>query len=187
MTTCIEKNIRLNDWIDYSTAGATSVVELGAGFFNRLSAVNDSVSEKIGIEIWKPYIDNAKYNDCIKIEGDALDYRKLLVGYEPEICMLIDILEHFDKKVAIDLIASLKKDFEKIILMIPCGLYAQNKDVTGYGAHNHQTHRSYWYDDDILSLGFQENIKDSTFHVRNVSAGHDTACYFCRWSCDGSK
>jgi hypothetical protein len=177
----IEKDMVLLPWINSETSGFNTVVELGAGFFNRLESTD--CKYKIGIEIWAEYIANAKYNKCTKIQGDLLEYRRLLPGLNlgAYVCMLIDVLEHFDKEVAIKLIKDLKKDFKKIILMIPCGIYAQDKDVTGYGAHEYQTHRSYWSKDDILNLDFQENINSPDFHLKNVKAGDDTSCFFCTW------
>jgi hypothetical protein len=69
----IYKNINLTQWINENTFDSICVVELGAGFFDKLSMVHGNVMIKIGIEIYKPYIDNAKYHNCIKIHGDALN------------------------------------------------------------------------------------------------------------------
>lgn len=69
----IIKKIDKNEWINENTKDSKCVVELGAGFFNRLKSVNSNVKIKIGIEIYKPYIDNSSYHDCIKIHGDILD------------------------------------------------------------------------------------------------------------------
>ena len=139
----IEKKLNFHNWIRENTVNAKSVVELGAGFFNRFSDVHNTVKQKIGIEIYKPYIDNAKYHNCVKIHGDALDYRNLLKEYELDVVMLIDVLEHFDKDVGFELIGNLKKDFNKILLMLPFGLYEQDKDITGFEGHEYQKHRSY--------------------------------------------
>jgi hypothetical protein len=180
----IYKNVRLDEWIKNNTATTTSIVELGAGFFAKLSAVHPNVQLKIGIEIYKPYIDNATYHDCIKIHGSALNYKELLKDYVVDTVMIIDVLEHFDKNVGYELINNLKNDFKKILLMLPAGTFAQDKDVTGFGGHEYQTHKSYWYIDDIKNLSFTENIIDSTFHSSPERTSHnlDTACYFGVWT-----
>lgn len=177
----MSKRIFTPIWIEKNTKGSNSVVELGAGFFNRLSAVNKEVNNKIGIEIYKPYIDNAKYNDCIKIEGDILNYDILLKDYEKDTVMIIDVLEHFDKNVGFELIERLKKDFNKIILMLPIGVYEQDKDVTGHGGHEYQTHKSYWYEEDVKKLNFTFDDIDEDYHQSRKKDNLDTACYFGVW------
>jgi hypothetical protein len=180
----INKSVNLSQWINENTVTSRSVVELGAGFFRRLENVHSNVKTKIGIEIYKPYIDNATYHNCIKIHGDALKYRELLVGYDLDTVLIVDVLEHFEKEIGFKWINDLKQDFKKILLMLPAGRYEQNEDVTGFGGHEYQTHRSYWYVEDIEKLQFLQNIIDPTFH----SAHHagkiinvDTACYFGIW------
>jgi len=179
----MEQTVVFSDWLSLVTEGSISVVELGARLFDKLYLVNSTVKERIGIEIFQAHVDDVKYTDCVKIVGNALNYRELLSEYSPDTCMLIDVLEHFERDAALDLITKLKEDFEKIVLFIPCGKYEQNRDVTGYGAHEEQTHRSSWYDEDIMELGFHSNIKDPFFHKGSpmVATGEDTACYFCTW------
>ena len=175
--------IYLDKWINHNTYASDVVVELGAGFFDRLANVNESVKTKIGIEIYKPYIDNAKYDECIKIEGNLLRYKEYLTNYKLDTVMIIDVLEHFETNVALDLIENLKKDFNKILLMLPLGKYEQHQDVTGFGGHEYQTHKSYWYVNDVKKLEFHDNIIDSTFHSTEyrIKNNLDTACYFGVW------
>lgn len=180
----INKRVNLSQWINENTVGSTSVVELGAGFFRRLADVHNGVKTKIGVEIYKPYIDNATYHDCIKIHGDALKYRELLQGYELDTVLIVDVLEHFEKEVGFDWINELKKDFKKILLMLPTGKYEQNEDVTGFGGHEYQTHRSYWYIEDIEKLKFVHDVIDPVFHPKHHGgkiSNSDTACYFGVW------
>ena len=181
----VTKKVNLSQWINQNTVGSTSVVELGAGFFRRLADVDSSVKTKIGIEIYKPYIDNAEYHDCIKIHGDALKYRELLIGYDLDTVLIVDVLEHFEKEVGFNWINNLKQDFKKILLMLPVGKYEQHEDVTGFGGHEYQTHRSYWYVDDIEKLKFNRDYIDPTYHAINhmENLGNlDTACYFGIWN-----
>lgn len=177
----INKSMSLDEWINRNTKNSKSVVELGAGFFYRLANVHNTVPIKIGIEIWKPYVDNARYHNCIKIHGDIKNYKILLEKYDLDTVMIVDVLEHFDKEYGFKLIEDLKQNFNKIILMLPIGEYIQDKDVTGFGAHEYQKHRSYWYDEDILKLNFNENIIDLLFHNDNENKGLPTACYFGIW------
>jgi hypothetical protein len=179
-----KKYIELDNWINEKTASSKSVVELGAGFFNRLSNVNNNCIVRIGIEIYKPYIDNATYHNCIKINGDALKYKELLKNTSLDTVMIIDVLEHFEKDVAYKLISNLKKDFKKIILMLPYGLFEQHEDITGFGGHEYQTHKSFWYKEDVEKLKFNENVIDETFHSYKyrVENNLDLGCYFGVWN-----
>jgi hypothetical protein len=68
--------------------------------------------------------------------------------------------------------------------MLPVGKYEQNEDLTGYDNHEYQTHRSYWYINDILKLQFTKNIIDLKFHPKHCGEkinNVDTACYFGTW------
>lgn len=177
------KKIDKSEWINENTKGSKCVVELGAGFFNRLKSVNSNVKTKIGIEIYKPYIDNSYYHDCIKINGDILDYKELLKEYEFDTVMIIDVLEHLEKDVAFKLIADLKNDFNKILLDLPLGKYEQHEDTTGFDGHEYQTHRSYWFKEDIEKLKFNINVLDEYHHINSFRKDNnlDTGCYFGVW------
>lgn len=177
------KTVNLSQWINENTIGSQIVVELGAGFFRRLADVNNSVIKRIGIEIYEPYIKNATYNNCIKIHGDALKYNEYVTENDYDTVLLVDILEHFNMEDGLNLINRLKKDFKKILLMLPVGKFEQNEDVTGHEGHEFQTHRSYWYEDDINKLNFSINIIDTKFHVtkERINNNLDTGCYFGVW------
>lgn len=179
----MKRQINLHQWIYANTENSKCVVELGAGFFRRLSSVHPNVTHKIGIEIYGEYIKNAEYHDCIKIHGDALKYRELLINFPLDTVMIIDVLEHFEKNVGYELINNLKTDFNKILLMLPVGRYEQELDVTGYSGHEYQKHRSYWYEQDIYKLNFVDNKIDPFFHASEdrVNNKLDTGCYFGVW------
>jgi len=174
----IRRKVILEQWINENSATTKGVVELGAGFFNRLASVNSMVKLKVGIEIYKPYIDNAKYHDCIKIHGDVLNYRELLKDYDLDTVMIIDVLEHFDMDVAFNLINGLKEDFNKILLMLPVGNHPQETDLTGFDAHEYQTHRSTWNISDIYKLEFNKDYLDEYYHH---DIEKDSGCYFGVW------
>jgi hypothetical protein len=156
-------NYDFYNWLKCSTIDCESVLELGAGFFQNLNFVHNNVKIKTGIEIWQPYIDNSKSKpEVIKIQGDLRNYKNL--SDIRDCVILADILEHFERNEAINLFNSLKTDFRKICLMIPKGVQEQSEDLTGYGAHEYQQHRSFWYEQDLIDLGFTEIIVDNNFH-----------------------
>ena len=179
----MKRKIDLSFWIRENTETSKGVLELGAGFFRRLRDVHPNVKTKVGIEIYEEYIKNAEYNDCVKIKGDALKYNDYIDDYELDTVLIVDVLEHFDKEVGFEWIENLKKDFKKIMLMLPVGLFEQEIDVTGFGGHEYQKHRSYWYKSDIEKLNFNENIIDEKFHAtkERLVNNLDTGCYFDIW------
>lgn len=185
------KRVNLQQWIGEKTNGSTTVVELGAMFFEKLKHVAPTVQTKVGIEIWEPYIKSdvdhfgvPVIQDCVKIHGSILDYKELLKDYDKDTAMIIDVLEHFDKDVAFKLFEDLKSDFNKIILMVPAGEFPQTEDHSGFEAHEHQTHRSSWYEEDIEKLGFDEVVLDTMFHANPelIANNMDTGCWFCVWT-----
>jgi hypothetical protein len=186
----INKRVNLNNWINLNTINSKTVIELGSMFFEKLSHVSPTVETRVGIEIWEPYLKSEVdhfgkpvFKDCIKIHGDVLNYRNLVKDYTFDTVMIVDVLEHFDKDVAFELINDLKEDFNKIILMVPSGEFPQDVDHSGFGAHEYQKHRSYWYQSDIEKLGFTENVLDAHFHSNPelVANNMDTGCWFCVW------
>jgi hypothetical protein len=171
--------VNLDSWIAKNTIDSNTVLELGAGFFNRLEAVHSNVKRKIGIEIWEPYIKNSTCNDCEKILGDILEYESLVSIDEIDTVLLVDVIEHFDSKTADLLITKLIDQFNKVLLMIPEGNHPQTEDVTGHGAHEYQTHRSTWYAKDFEKYNPTEIILDQTFHAG--AKGKDAGCLFITW------
>lgn len=177
------KDFNWYTWVAEELRGYDTILELGAGFFNRLDIPDSASVRKIGIEIYKPYIDNARNKkDCIKILGDMRDYRRLTsnLWVGSKVAMFFDSLEHIDHASGIKLIEDLKQDFDKIIIMIPRGHCVLENDVTGFNNDEGQRHKSYWYDQDILGLGMTEILVDDTFH-KNNHTNPDKGCYFAKW------
>jgi hypothetical protein len=171
--------VDLNSWIRWATTGSQTVVEFGAMFFDKLACV--AAPKKIGIEIWEPYIRDAKYHECQKIHGDFTIFESLIEDKDLDCAMFIDTLEHINREDAFELMSRVMNKFNKVILMIPEGNHPMDEDVTGYEAHTYQTHRSTWYAKDLIDLGFLEEkiTLDPTFHS---TEGRDTGCLFAVWS-----
>ena len=144
-----QERIELDAWIRSNTEGCQCVVELGSMFFQKLACVHPDVPKKIGIEIWQPYIERAKYHDCVQIHGDLRKFEDLVDCADMDCCMMIDVLEHFDKATALELVERIKQSFNKFLLFIPEGLHPQTKDAFKLGADKYQTHRSTWLADEI--------------------------------------
>ena len=153
----------MQTWMTQQTKGHKCVVEMGSMLFTRLAQVDPGVSRRIGIEIWEPYIENAKFHDCEKIHGDMREFDTLLPEDARDCVMFIDTLEHLVKDEALDVLERCKARFQKILIFAPEGKCVQEEDVTGYGAHEAQTHRSSWTKAELEHLDF-EVIEDPDYH-----------------------
>jgi len=170
-------------WLKDETTNCTSVVEFGSMFFGVLSLIHETVKNRIGIEIHKPYIDKATFHNCIKIHGNMKNYRELVDKKYFDCALFVDSLEHLNEEEAIQLIESCKVDFNKIVLMIPEGLHPQTYDLMNMGAEEYQTHRSVWTLEKLQALNFN-CVLDKHFHEfgderdKNKNSG----CLFCTWN-----
>jgi hypothetical protein len=165
----------LADWISENTENTKVTVEFGSMFFDKLS--HSQSLKKIGIEIHKPYIDRAKYFDCLKICGDFKNFEDYIAESDMDVAMFIDTLEHLNRSEAFELMSRVMQKFKKVILMIPEGLHEQHHDHFNLGADKHQTHRSTWFRDDVEALGFSNIVVDPIFHRGSKSPG----CIFAVW------
>jgi hypothetical protein len=170
----------LYKWFNHETAGIKTVVEFGAGFFDNLAHLNASVTKKIGLEIWQPYIDNAKFHECEKLQADFTKFEDYVNEADMDCALFVDTLEHITKEAAFELMPRVMEKFNKVMLMIPEGHYPLEEDVTGFGAHEYQTHKSTWYAEDIEKLGFDRIVRHPTFHPK--VEGQDTSCIFATWN-----
>ena len=162
----------LNSWLCTNTEDCKTVVEFGAGYFDKLAEVHTNVKKKIGIEICKEYITEAKYTDCEIIHGDYRDYRSLIETKDMDCALFVDALEHIKMDDALLLIDYMQKDFNKILLMMPEGCHPQ------VGGTSHQAHLSTWYFEDVLKLRFQYISLQPNFHKQK---GKDGGCFFAIW------
>lgn len=63
---------------------------------------------------------------------------------------LLDVIEHMEKDVGIEVIDLMKKVARRqIVVYTPFGFMEQHEDAWGYGEHDLQTHRSGWYPEDF--------------------------------------
>tara|TARA_R110000787_G_scaffold102000_4_gene207770 strand:- start:1388 stop:1924 length:537 start_codon:yes stop_codon:yes gene_type:complete len=170
--------VDLNSWIRWATTESQTVVEFGSMFFERLEHVNGN---RIGIEIYKPYIDAARFHECTKIQGDFRYFESLVSEDDMDCAMFVDSLEHITREEAFSLMSRVMDKFNKVIIMIPEGNHPMEQDETGYGGHEWQTHRSTWNAQDLVELGFEEKeiTLDPGFHNHPE---RDTGCLFAVWS-----
>lgn len=162
----------LINWIQSNTAGVQSVVDFGAGRFDKLNYVHSDVERKMGIEIWLDYFSEPPAPGCRRKQGDMRNYRILVDDDDMDCALFVDSLEHLRRRDAVYLIYNIQQDFNKILLMIPEGNHPQK------GATKYQKHLSSWSFLDIKNLGFQEINLQPKFHAVE---GKDQGCIFAIW------
>lgn len=80
------------------------------------------------------------------INADALEYVRTLPDKSFDVALLIDVLEHFTRDDAFELLRQLKRVCrQKIILFLPFGETPQDE----YGGNPHQRHQSTWSPEDF--------------------------------------
>jgi len=159
-------------WISVNTQNSISVVDFGAGYFGKLSFVSPNVKYKIGIEIFQEYIDESRFEDCVKVNGNFLKYRELVNSKFYDTALIIDALEHVTKEEAFKFIQMLQEDFNRILLEIPIGNHPQKGNKNKW-----QEHKSTWSVNEIELMGF-DVVYISNYHTDKQK---DSGCLFANW------
>ncbi len=127
------KNI-IRLWVEEFSSSIHTVLDLGVGkgTYKKIYTEKKSKPLKhakwIGIEAWKPYIDEFKlesyYDQIINQDIRKVDYTAL-----PKIDLVFagDVLEHVTKEEAVEVINQLMKKSDKIIISIPIIHYPQEE------------------------------------------------------------
>ena len=149
-------------WIWLNTRGRSSVLDLGAGLLYSSLNIHQSVPWVGGIEVYAPYLEKARHPtiDYHAICGDMTEWRRLVpADFVPDCSMMIDTLEHIERRAALDFVSDLQTSFNLILLFVPIGEHPQNSDAWEMGNDFHQTHKSTWYETDIREMGFDGYIE----------------------------
>lgn len=150
----------LHRWIAESTNGAACVVDLGAGFFDKLRYV-PPMTKKVGVEVFPAYLGYAPPG-VRAVLGDIRHWDRLVGADERDVAMLVDTIEHMSKADGVALLRGLKGSFRKIIVMTPDGYVEQKEDVTGF-ENEWQVHECGWSAEDLEAEGFTVEIVEN-FH-----------------------
>lgn len=168
----------MTEWIKNNTKGSISVVDFGCMLGSRFKMVASSVVNRIGIEIWKPYLD-APQTKFTPIHGDMRDFESLVDPKFYDCALFIDTIEHIPKDDGLILLKRVQELFNRIVLITPNGYFKWEVDVTGFDSHESQKHKSSWYEKDLGELGFETKvIKDYNPPIE----GNTKDCLFGVWN-----
>jgi len=121
---------------------------------------------KIGVDAHRPYLENAKYGEqFIKLNFMAEHLNEIFLPNSLDSVTLIDVIEHFEKEVAINVLSQVEDiAAKKVIIFTPRGFFKQIEvDHYGLGGESYQMHRSGWEVEDFQELGYNVVIF-SKFH-----------------------
>jgi len=163
----------LQAWITAETRGASCVVDLGAGFFDKLRYV-PPMARKIGVDVFPAYLGFAPPGVTARL-GDIREWDSLIQHDDCDVAMMIDVIDHMSKADGVRLLRGLKDVFRKILVMTPDGFVEQNEDVTGY-ENEWQVHECGWTAEELAAEGFKVELKE------NFHAHMGIGALFATWS-----
>ena len=127
---------------------------------------------KIGVDAHRPYLENAELGEqFIRLNLTAERLSELFLPNSLDSVTLIDVIEHFDKEVAFDVLRQVEEiAVKKVIVFTPKGFFQQiDVDHYGLGGEYYQKHRSGWEIEDFQKLGYNISIF-SRFHNQENKA-----------------
>jgi len=151
-------------------ADSRTVLDVGCGVGTTLKEFCCPI--KIGVDAHRPYLENAKFGEqFIKLNFTAERISELFLPNSLDSVTLIDVIEHFEKGVALDVLSQVEKiACKRVIVFTPRGFFKQiDVDHYGLGGESYQRHRSGWEVEDFQKLGYNVVIF-SKFHDQNNKA-----------------
>lgn len=149
---------------------SNTVLDVGCGIGETLDKLCCPI--KIGVDAHRPYLENVKSGEkFIKINFYAERLRELFLPKSIDSVTLIDVIEHFEKGVAWDVLHQVEEiAVKKVIVFTPRGFFQQlDVDHYGLGGESFQRHRSGWEVEDFEKLGYNTFIF-SKFHDQSNMA-----------------
>lgn len=162
-----KQGVVVGAWIRENTRGSSTVVDLGAGLFDKLSFVPPTC-HRIGIDIFPAYLGYAPIGVTAML-GDIRDWERLIEPKRRDTAMLIDVIEHLPKPDGEALLYGLVRSFRKVLVMTPDGYVRQDDDATGFG-NEFQNHECGWSKEELEDLGFVVELKPD-FHPPPIGRG----------------
>lgn len=149
---------------------SNTVLDVGCGVGETLGKFCCPI--KVGVDAHRPYLENTKLGETfLKINFRAEGLRELFLPKSIDSVTLIDVIEHFEKEVAWDVLCQVEEIAAKrVIIFTPRGFFRQ-LDVDHYnlGGESFQRHRSGWEVEDFQKLGYNILIF-SKFHDHSNKA-----------------
>lgn len=163
---------RLCPWIASETEGRSHTVDFGCGTGTYMGCCRSS--RVTGIELFGPYVEEARDEGHDVVHGDMLLFDQLLHSTEVDVAMFIDTIEHLEKGDGVELLKRCMKFFHKIIVFAPHGDCPQEECDNNPA----QKHLSSWWPEDLEGLGFRTRVARGYHRDENGNMRH---AIFSRW------
>jgi len=158
------------DTINELLSDSRTVLDIGCGVGETLKDFSCPI--KIGVDAHRPYLENAKDGEqFIKLNFMAERLSELFLPKSLDSVTLIDVIEHLEKGVALDVLRQVEEiAAKKVIVFTPRGFFQQlDVDHYGLGGESYQRHRSGWEVEDFQNRGYNIVIF-SKFHDQKNKA-----------------
>ena len=150
-------------------ADCRSVLDVGTGLMDSLAGSPCEV--KIGLDAHRPYLEHRRVTDAVPVHADALSLGKLFVPGAVDLVTMMDVIEHFPKDDALELLRQAETVAgRRTLVATPRGAFPQeNHDQYGLGGEELQQHRSSWEVEDLTGLDYRVAIVKALHGPENVS------------------
>lgn len=145
----IEKTLRKE------LADCKSVLDLGCGPSSPLKNLKKTPAMEfysVGVDVFEPYI--LRNVEREKIHSKYINADILSIDFPPksfDCAILIDVIEHFEKKDFLNFLPKLNQIAKKIIIITPNGFIEQKS----YDNNPYQIHKSGWTVNEMRKYGFE--------------------------------
>ncbi|SDS92312.1 Methyltransferase domain-containing protein [Paenibacillaceae bacterium GAS479] len=150
------RNKRFLRYLNKMIAGADTLLDVGCGPGHLLGSLNARMI--VALDVHRPYLENMVEHSplVVPLHADALDISRLFVRDSFTVVTLVDVLEHFAKSDALELLMQAENVAkERVVLFTPRGFFPQEGvDHYGLNGEEYQTHRSGWEPEELEALGY---------------------------------
>ena len=135
-------------------AGCHAQLDVGTGLMHSLE--DSPCPVRIGLDAHRPYLEQRRVREAVPLNASALSLGELFVPDAVDLVTLIDVIEHFEKADARDLLRQSELVAHRsVVLFTPRGEFPQQgHDAFGLGGEELQRHRSAWEPEDLTALGY---------------------------------
>jgi 2-polyprenyl-3-methyl-5-hydroxy-6-metoxy-1,4-benzoquinol methylase len=150
-------------WFQTNQATIKTVVDIGPGSGTYIKLIREDArccvdATWIGVEIWKPYIEEfnlgQRYTQVLNQDVRLVDWAAL----NPDVVIAGDVLEHMTKQDAIELVDQILAVSKTLIVSIPIRYMPQDEHAY---ANPHEAHiKDDWSHEEVLAT-WGKYIKDS--------------------------
>jgi len=156
-------------WLQNHISPDDEIIDFGCGLMPATRKLK--CKKLIGIDAWKPYISqlDAEISEKNHIDLCCFELNKknlsVINSKSTDICLAIDVVEHFGKVDAFNLILEMERIARKrVIIFTPIGLKAQEDGEKGSWAEGnpkYQKHRCGFLPEELAQRGYETYIRSN--------------------------